>query len=220
MSAPRHRLAEILSKKSIGSLWNVLLIKILLKPHGRNMTSESDCRWTEASPDYRARLQQFACAAPLGGFALNAVRKHNQYYAEYEYEVQSTIRDMRSWDRKSQWVDICVSREKKERIWSFVWFGIVGGTKKDSMGTYMVGYIARSLDAKGCHFGDSTLKHALSVMESNQKETGRDPVIGVRIDPDNKNSMALFERNGFSDTGRDPEAEAYHRLVRFGFDES
>ncbi|WEV53507.1 hypothetical protein [Bifidobacterium sp. ESL0704] len=184
------------------------------------MTSESDYRWTEASPDYRARLQNFACAAPLGGFALKAVRKHNEYYAEYEYEVQATIRDMRSWDRRSQWVDICVSREKQERIWSFVWFGIVGGTKKDSMGTYMVGYIARALDAKGCHFGDSTLKHALSVMQRNQEKTGRDAVIGARVDPDNKSSMALFKRHGFADTGQDPEALEYHRLMRFGFDES
>lgn len=184
------------------------------------MTLESDCRWLDVSPDYYGRLQQFQCAVPSDGFFLGSEKKHGKYYHGYELEVQSRIRRFRKCDPLSQWAQICVTagRNGDDTILSFVWFGIIGGRKKDSNGTYMVGYIARGVEARGCKFGDFTLKHALRVMKRDQDASGRDDAIGARVDPDNHNSMDLFRRNGFQDTGPDPEAREYHRLIRFGFD--
>lgn len=186
-----------------------------------SMTSESDCRWLEVSPDYYGRLQQFECAVPSDGFFLGAKKKHGKYYREYQLEVQNTIRGFRKCDPLRQWAHICVSAgsDGNDRILSFVWFGIINGRKTDGDGTYMVGYIARERSARGCRFGDFTLKHALRVMKLDCAQSGRDDAIGVRVDPDNQESMALFLRNGFHDTGEDPNEPSYHRLIRFGFDD-
>lgn len=185
------------------------------------MSSTTDCRWIDVSPDYRKRLQGFKCAAPLkGGDSIYAVKKHGIYYAPWELEVQTTIRDFRKCRHpESEWAHICVSPgiSGDDRIFSFVWFGIIGGTKHDANGSYVIGYIARSLDAEGCGFGDFTLKHALHVLKEDHERTGREDAVGARIDPMNSASMALFERNGFMDMGEDPEATEYHRWMRFGF---
>lgn len=185
------------------------------------MTNRNDCRWLDVAPDYYGRLQQFECAVPQGGFFLGAVKKHGKYYHEYQLEVQNTIRGFRKCDPKSQWAHICVSPDSKgnERILAFVWFGIVNGRKTDSEGTYVIGYIARSLAANGCGFGDFTLHHALQVLKRDCEHSGRADAIGARVSPHNKESMALFLRNGFIDAGEDPEAPEYHRLIRFGFDD-
>ncbi|WEV45998.1 hypothetical protein OZX62_05890 [Bifidobacterium sp. ESL0690] len=184
------------------------------------MTDASDCRWTEVAPDYWGRLQDFSCATEIDAFSsFDTVKRHGHYYPVFEWEVQSTIRNFRACDAAKQWAEICVSKDKQERIWSFVWFGVVGGKKRDANGSYMIGYIARSLETQGCHFGDATLHHALAVLKKNQKETGRRPVIGARIDPMNLGSINLFKRNGFIDMGVDPEATEYHRWVRIGFDD-
>lgn len=184
------------------------------------MTSESDCRWLDASPDYYWRLQQFECAVPSDGFFLGAKKKHGKYYHEYQLEVQNTIRGFRKCDPLNQWAQICVSPDMSgnDRILSFVWFGIINGAKKNSDGTYMVGYIARSLSARGCKFGDYTLKHALTEMKQDQIASKRADIIGARVDPANLESMNLFLRNGFHDTGEDPNAPEYNRLLRFGFE--
>ncbi|MFT8704774.1 hypothetical protein [Bifidobacterium aquikefiricola] len=104
-----------------------------------------------------------------------------------------------------------------DEIYAFVWFGIVNGKKKDAEGTYIIGYIARSLKAHECHFGDFTLKHAIHVIKEDSEKSGREPIIGTRIDPRNQASQKLFARNGFQDTGIDDEAPEYHRWVRIGF---
>lgn len=188
--------------------------------HVRSMTRENDCRWLDVSPDYYGRLQQFQCAVPSDGFFLGAEKKHGKYYHEYELEVQSAVRGFRKCDPLSEWAHICVAPDKNgnDTILSFVWFGIIDGRKKDSDGVYMVGYIAREMAARGCKFGDFTLKHALWVMKHDQSISGRDDLVGARVDPDNVNSMGLFIRNGFIDGGVDTEEPSYHRLIRFGFD--
>lgn len=181
----------------------------------------SDFKWREVSPDYYGRLQQFECAAPLGGFSMGAVMKHRRYYWPWQLEVQNMIRSFRKPDPACQWAHICCvpgKNDSDERVMAFVWFGIIDGAKTNAAGTYMVGYIARALDANGCRFGDLALRHALHVMREDQLASGRDDTIGARIDPRNDQSIALFTRNGFIDAGVDPYAEDYHRFVRFGFE--
>ena len=185
------------------------------------MTAESDYRWLDVSPDYRGRLQEFECAVPLDGFFDGAVKRHGSYYWPWELEVQNTIRNFRKCtERDSQWAHIMVSpnSEGADCIWSFVWFGIVGGTRNDSNGDYVIGYIARALGVFRSGYGDATLKHALRVLKEDHARTGREDAIGARIDPRNTASMSLFARNGFVDAGPDPEATEYHRWIRFGFD--
>lgn len=134
--------------------------------------------------------------------------------------MQNTIRDFRSCDSSSQWAHICVSRpdsQGDEKIYSFVWFGIINGRKHNSNGTYMIGYIARDISAKGCKIGELTLRHALRVLYEDYKNSRRQDIIGARIDPHNTSSIALFTNNGFVDTGIDQEAPDYHRFLKFGF---
>ncbi|PJM80019.1 hypothetical protein [Bifidobacterium scaligerum] len=146
--------------------------------------------------------------------------KHRKYYWPWQLEVQNMIRGFRKPNPRSEWADICCVPDKtgEERIMAFVWFGIIDGFKDDDQGVYMVGYIARSLEADHCHFGDAALRHALRIMQENQIKTGRDDTIGARIDPRNVQSINLFQRNGFIDAGVDPYEKHYHRFVRFGFD--
>lgn len=192
------------------------------------MTTDRDFRWCEVSHDYYSRLHQFECAVPKDGvsdarhtYIEGYEARHNKLYPVWQLEVQSAIRDFRKPSNpRSQWAHICVQPDGKgnDRIRSFVWFGIENVTKKDNNGMYIIGYIARSLDAKGCYFGDFTLKHALRICRDDHAKTGRRPYVGVRIDPRNSESIRLFERNGFEDTGPDPEAVEYHRYVRVGFE--
>lgn len=178
----------------------------------------TDCKWRDVSPDYYGRLQQFECAKGMKEFSRGATRKHAMYYNEWELEVQSTIRGFRKCSNpESQWAHICVKpgmRDELDTIYSFVWFGIVNGTKRDADGNYIIGYIARSLDAATCKFGDFTLKHALRILKEDQKRTNRDAAVGARIDPRNQPSMNLFKRNGFTDEGEDDNALPYHRWYR------
>lgn len=178
-----------------------------------------DCRWLDVSPDYYGRLHTFECATPSAESFGGAKKKHGLYYHEYQLEVQSAIRDFRKCDPSCQWAHICVSPDSdgNDRILSFVWFGVIGGRFTDSNGCYTIGRIARALSAEGCKFGDFTLKHALDVMEQDQKRTSRPDVITARVDPENEASLQMFLRNGFEDYGPDPEEPAYRRLVRFGF---
>lgn len=179
-----------------------------------------DCKWRDVSPDYYGRLQQFGCAKGSVVQSLGTTRKHKKYYKDWELEVQSTIRDFRKPDSSNQWAQICVKTSSGialEKIYSFVWFGIVNGKKSNGDGAYIIGYIARSLDTDGCHFGDFTLRHALGVLQADHMKTGREDVIAARIDPRNDASMCLFRRNGFEDTGTDPTEPTYHRWVRTGF---
>ncbi|MBT1179634.1 hypothetical protein [Bifidobacterium vespertilionis] len=184
------------------------------------MRSGNDFRWVEVSPDYWGRMQGFECARPLDDPFEGAERRHGRYYRPWELEVQSTVRRFRKCDPASQWADLCVSADANgdERIWAFVWYGIIGGRKTNADGTYMIGYIARALSASGCRIGDAALSHALRVLRADHEATGRDPVVGARIDPSNGASGALFSRHGFVDAGVDPEATEYHRWLRFGFD--
>ena len=147
--------------------------------------------------------------------------KHHRFYPEWELEVQNTIRAFRKPNPESQWAQICVKpgdANHLEIIYSFVWFGILGGTRKNDQGIYTIGYIARSLAAAGCHFGDFTLKHALRILKDEQSKSGRYPLIGARIDPRNESSMTLFDRNGFRDQGVDEDQPSYLRWTRKGFD--
>jgi hypothetical protein len=179
-----------------------------------------DCKWRDVSPDYYGRLQQFECAKGELHETLGTTRKHGKYYRDWELEVQSTIRSFHKPNPAREWAQICVSASdgtKLDKIYSFVWFGIVNGTKSDSGGSYLIGYIARALDTYDCHFGDFTLKHALKVLSGDQMLTGRQQIISARIDPRNDASMRLFERNGFEDFGTDETQPAYHRWIRFGF---
>lgn len=186
------------------------------------MHADTDYRWIELSRDYRGRLEQFECAKPYDtpiGLHAPYVRKHGKYYFEYEWEVQSTIRSMRTWDRQKQWVELCVSKStdgnRLERLYAFVWFGVIGGRKIDANGTYMIGYIARENCLDGCRFGDRALNHALAIINENHVKTGREHVVAARIDPQNKASGELFRRHGFEDYGVDPEATDYHRWLKF-----
>lgn len=185
------------------------------------MNADADYRWIELNPDYHSRLQRFECAeqhdwlAPAG---VDVVKKHGKYYYEYEWEVQSVIRSMTNWNKRSEWIDICVSTSTDhdgfERLYAFVWYGVIGGKKDDANGTYMIGYIARDNSLSGCKFGDKALEHALSVIEDNHRKTGREHVVGARIDPQNRHSMDLFARHGFDDYGPDPDATQYHRWLK------
>lgn len=189
------------------------------------MAKEDDYRWIDVAPDYRGRLQQFECAEASGEYYPGAECRHGQYYHPYELEVQSVIRNFRHCDQASEWAHIAVMPEKNgtEKIISFVWFGILGGTKSDIAGYYTIGYIARSLDAKNCKMGYFTLLHALKVLKkdydlSKGKLGGQRPdSIAARIDPENKNSIALFESLDFNNAGPDPNAREYNRFVRNGF---
>lgn len=181
-----------------------------------------DCKWRDISPDYYGRLQQFECAKGSKDHSPGAIHKHGLYYPEWELEVQSTIRNFHKPNPESQWAQICVrpsDGKGLDTIYSFVWFGIVGGKKKNAAGIYVIGYIARSLVAQDCHFGDFTLQHALHVLMQDQADSGREPIIGVRIDPRNTASMRLFTRNGFNDMGVDLNSPAYHRWIKKGFDD-
>lgn len=180
-----------------------------------------DCRWRDISPDYYGRLQQFECAKGKKTFSLGTIRKHSLYYNEWELEVQSRIRSFRKPNPESEWAQICVKpgdAKRDEVIYSFVWFGILNGKYNNAEGMYTIGYIARSLSVDTCHFGDFTLQHALKVLAADQYKSGRDPIIGTRIDPRNEASMSLFERNGFQDMGIDETEPDYHRWIRIGFD--
>lgn len=147
------------------------------------MTTDRDFRWCEVSHDYYSRLHQFECAVPKDGvsdarhtYIEGYEARHNKLYPVWQLEVQSAIRDFRKPSNpRSQWAHICVQPDGKgnDRIRSFVWFGIENGTKKDNNGMYIIGYIARSLDAKGCYFGDFTLKHALRICRDDHAKTGR-----------------------------------------------
>lgn len=189
------------------------------------MEKEADYRWIDVAPDYKGRLQQFECAEASKENYPGAEYKHRQYYHPYELEVQNVIRDFRHCDQASQWAHIAVMPDKNgsEKIISFVWFGILGGTKSNVAGYYTIGYIARSLDAKNCRIGYFTLLHALRVLredyELSRKRPGgpRSDAITARIDPENKNSIALFEGLDFHDAGPDPGAREYNRFVRYGF---
>lgn len=154
-----------------------------------------DCRWRDVSPDYYGRLQEFECARGSDRSFIGAMRRHHRYYPVWELEVQSTIRAFHKPNPESQWAQICVKPDDAhhlEVIYSFVWFGILRGTFKDNNGVYTIGYIARSLDAAGCHFGDFTLKHALWLLAQDQHRSGREPMTAARIDPRNEASTALF----------------------------
>jgi ribosomal protein S18 acetylase RimI-like enzyme len=179
-----------------------------------------DYRWRDVSPDYYGRLQQFECAKGENEFFLGAVHKHGLYFKEWELEVQSLIRNFHKPNPSKEWAHLCVktgTARKPEVIYSFVWFGIVGGKKTDSEGVYTIGYIARSLEAFDCHFGDMTLRHAITIIEEDCSKTGRDPFIGTEINTHNQASIKLFSRNGFDDMGETENDPSYHRWVRIGF---
>lgn len=192
---------------------------------GKSMEKEADYRWIDVAPDYRGRLQQFECAEAKEEYFQGAEGRHGRYYLPYELEVQNVIRNFRHCDSASQWAHMAVIPGKNgtERIISFVWFGIVGGTRYDASGYYTIGYIARSLDAKNCKMGYFTLLHALKVLKKDydlsKERLGRQrpDEIAARIDPENKKSIALFESFDFRDKGPDPNAREYNRFVRVGF---
>lgn len=112
-----------------------------------------------------------------------------------------------------------INHNGNDRICSFVFFGFQKTTEAEGSGFYIIGYIARALGAKGCHFGDFTLRYALNVCKEDSLKRGiADPLIFALIDHRNKESLALFERNGFLDDGPDEdEPDRYRRFVRFGF---
>ena len=193
------------------------------------MTAESDCRWLDVSPDYYGRLQVFECAVPKDGVSVGYrtrvsghTVKHSRLYPDWQLEVENFIRGFRKVpDPGSQWAHICVDedREGNERICSFVFFGFQNVSSDEKSGGYIIGYIARAIVARGCHFGDFTLRHALGVCEEDSRKRGlANPPVFALIDWRNKESMALFERHGFIDDGPDAvEPERYRRFVRIGF---
>lgn len=141
------------------------------------MKRRSDFRWIDVSPDYRSRLQQFECAEELEEYYQGAVPKNHKYYHAYELEVQNVIRNFRSYDATCQWAQIAVMPDtnQDERILAFVWFGILDGTKTDSDGQYIIGYIARSLEAKDCKMGREALWRALQVLKKDYEDSSKRP---------------------------------------------
>ena len=193
------------------------------------MTAESDCRWLDVCPNYYGRLQVFECAVPKdGAFVGYRTRfdgytvRHSRLYPDWQLEVERFIRGFRKVPNPgSQWARICVDKDHNDndRICSFVFFGFQKTTEAEGSGFYIIGYIARALGAKGCHFGDFTLRYALNVCKEDSLKRGiANPLIFALIDHRNKESLALFERNGFVDDSPDEdEPDRYRRFVRFGF---
>lgn len=194
------------------------------------MTAESDCRWLDVCPDYYGRLQVFECAAPKDG-ALVGYRtrvdgytvRHSRLYPDWQLKVERFIRAFKKVpDPKTQWAHICVDKDRNgdDRIQAFVYFGFQDADAAEDEGSYLIGYIARALSARGCHFGDFALKHALSVCEKDSQRRGlADPPVFALVDYRNKESRTMFERNGFIDDGPDEiDPEHYARFVRFGFE--
>lgn len=64
--------------------------------------------------------------------------------------------------------------------------------------SYMIAYIARSLDYRGCGIGSSLLEHALAFVKVNAMQRGIPHRIQTLIDKRNRESRALFERYGFT----------------------
>ena len=195
------------------------------RERGNDMRERADYRWIDVSPDYRSRLQQFECAEELEEYYPGAATKNHKYYHAYELDVQNTIRNFRSYDTDCQWAQIAVvpDANQDERIIAFVWFGILDGTKTNSDGQYIIGYIARSLETKRCKMGRAALKRALRILRNDYEDSLKRPGgprldgITARIDPENKNSIALFKSFGFIDDGQDEDATAFNKYIRYGF---
>ncbi len=182
------------------------------------MTSDLDFKWQDATaPDYRRRLMQFECAQILIPDTPHSVKDKGNWYYPWQLEVQKHVRGRLKQARNMRH-EIIVDNDGQINGYVFYGYFKPATALNDDKSFYTVGFIARALRTKGCRFGHTLLKRALSQMYMMQEENPeRSDIIITHIHKMNKESQRLFASFGFECEG-EAAWNDYQEWVRVGFD--